>query len=216
MSVLPSGLSQFVDKNRAASALFVVVAVGFLCLALQPVAPWLFKWPAALQIPAAEWIGTGLGFILEAFKPIARGFSALMSYPMAGANFLFVSTPWPITIGVVTAVGWYIGGWRMAALGLFGLLFVLASGYWVEGMNTLALVAVSVPLALLAGLAIGMLAYEYPRFKSPVQAVLDVMQTVPLLDSGSDRGVWKQFPGMLALPDRQGNLLLHLHAHTML
>lgn len=179
MSALPDALKLYVDKNRAASSLFVVVAVGFLCLALQPVAPWLFKWPASLQVPAAELIGIGLGVILETFKPVARFFSALMAYPMDGANFLFVSTPWPITIGVVTAIGWYIGGWRMAALGLFGLLFVLASGYWVEGMNTLALVAVSVPLALLAGLVIGLLAYEYPRFKGPVQALLDIMQTVP-------------------------------------
>ncbi|MEP2558342.1 MAG: ABC transporter permease subunit, partial [Rhizobiaceae bacterium] len=179
MSAKPVSLKNYMEKNSAAAALFAVVVIGFLCLALQPVAPWLFKWPASLQIPATEWIGTGLGFLLETFKPIARGFSAMMAYPMSGANFLFVSTPWPITIGVVTAIGWYIGGWRMAALGLFGLLFVLASGYWVEGMNTLALVAVSVPLALMGGLAIGILAYEYPRFKGPVQALLDIMQTVP-------------------------------------
>ena len=179
MNLLPASLQQYFAKNSAAAAMFLVVVVGFLCLALQPVAPWLFKWPVILQVPAAEWIGSGLGFVLEAFKPVARGFSALMAYPMDGANYLFVATPWPITIGVVTAIGWYIGGWRMAALGLFGLLFVLASGYWVEGMNTLALVAVSVPLALIAGLAIGILAYEYPPIKGAVQALLDIMQTVP-------------------------------------
>ncbi len=46
-------------------------------------------------------------------------------------------------------------------------------------MATLALVAVSVPLALLMGGAIGLLANEFPRFKSAIQTVLDVMQTVP-------------------------------------
>ena len=179
MAGVPDNVRHYVEKNVGASALFAVVIVGFICLFLQPVAPWLFKWPAALQIPATEWIGSGLGWFLEAFKPVARGFSALMGYPMMWANVLFVSTPWPITIGIVTAIGWYIGGLGMAALGLIGLGFVLASGYWVEGMNTLALVAVSVPLALMAGLAIGILAYEYPRVKGVVQAVLDVMQTVP-------------------------------------
>ena len=166
-------------RSSHAGPLFLAVAVGFLCLALQPVAPWLFKWPAILQIPATEWIGAGLGWVLDWLKPVARGFSFLMGYPMRWTNALFVLTPWPITIGVVTALGWYIGGWRMAALGAVGLGFVLASGYWVEGMNTLALVAVSVPLALVAGLAIGMLAYEYPRIKGVVQALLDIMQTVP-------------------------------------
>ena len=67
----------------------------------------------------------------------------------------------------------------MAALGFVGLSFVLGSGYWVESMNTLSLVAVSVPLALLVGGGIGILANEVPRIKSAVQTVLDVMQTVP-------------------------------------
>ena len=154
-------------------------AVGLLCISLSPFIPWLVEWPAALTVPANDWIGAVTEFILAWMKPTARLFADLLGYPMAWANFLLVSTPWPIVIGVVTAIGWYLGGWRMAALGLLGLGFVIASGYWVESMNTLALVAVSVPLALLAGLAIGMFAYEYPRFRAIVQAVLDFMQTVP-------------------------------------
>ena len=67
----------------------------------------------------------------------------------------------------------------MAALGCTGLSFVLFSGYWVESMNTLALVSVSVPLALTMGLLIGILAYEVPRVRKGLEAVLDVMQTVP-------------------------------------
>lgn len=67
----------------------------------------------------------------------------------------------------------------MAAIGL-GL--VVASGYWVQGMNTLALVAVSVPLALLVGAGIGIVANEFPRFREPVQALLDVM--VKFFESG--------------------------------
>ncbi len=154
-------------------------AIGLVCLALGPFLPWLIEWPAALTVPANEWIGAVMEVILAWMKPSARLFADLLDYPMAGANFLLVSTPWPIVIGVVTAIGWYLGGWRMAALGFLGLSLVLASGYWVESMNTLALVAVSVPLALIAGLAIGIFAYEYPRLRSVVQAVLDFMQTVP-------------------------------------
>ncbi|WP_369682723.1 ABC transporter permease [Roseovarius sp. M141] len=68
---------------------------------------------------------------------------------------------------------------RLALLGFAGLSFVVASGYWVESMNTLSLVAVSVPLALILGGATGILANEMPRVKSAVQTVMDVMQTVP-------------------------------------
>ena len=160
-------------------AALITALVGALCLALEPVAPWLGAWPKAWVLPATDWAGTVMTAFLAWFKPVARLFSAVMVYPMDAANWVLNATPWPLVIGIVTALGWYLGGAAMAALGLGGLGFVLASGYWHEGMNTLALVAVSVPLALLVGGAIGILANEVPRIRVAVQAVLDIMQTVP-------------------------------------
>ena len=165
--------------SPAARAAWGGAVIGLVCIVLASAFPWLGEWPAALTIPASEWIGFVMQGVLSWLKPAARLFSELLAYPMNWANVLLVTTPWPIVIGVVTATGWYLGGWRMAALVLIGLSFVLASGYWIESMNTLALVAVSVPLALIAGLAIGVLAYEFPSVRQIVQAVLDVMQTVP-------------------------------------
>jgi len=166
-------------SNKSVAAALVTVLIGAICLALEPFAPWLVKFPAIWTVPASDWVGTWLETILGAIKPVARWFSWAMGYPMAWANFALAQTPWPLVIGVTTAIGWYLGGLRMALLGFIGLSFVLASGYWVESMNTLALVAVSVPLALIVGGGIGVLANEFPRVKAAVLTVLDVMQTVP-------------------------------------
>ncbi len=165
--------------TAGAQAALITVIVGAVCLVLEGVAPWLVKWPAAWELPATQWVGAFLDWFLNGIKPAARLFSDLMAYPMNWANFVLGNTPWPILIGIVTALGWYLGGLPMAALGFLGLSFVLASGYWAESMNTLALVAVSVPVALIMGGAIGILANEVPRVKVFVQAVLDIMQTVP-------------------------------------
>ncbi len=173
-----SGLSRLTAR-RGAFAAVVTALIGIICVALSGAAPWLVTWPAALTVPMTEWIGTGLGAFLEAIKPGARFISYLLDFVMAGANALLVDTPWPIIIGIVTALGWYIGGLRMAALGFIGFTLVLLSGYWAQSMNTLALVLVSVPLALILGGSIGILAYEVPRVRRVVQSVLDVMQTVP-------------------------------------
>ena len=170
---------RLVRLTAGAQAALAALIVGALCLALEPVVPWLVEWPAAWVLPATDWVGAALTWGLEGVKPVARLFSEVMRYPMDGANFALNGTPWPIVVGLVTALGWYLGGLPMAALGFLGLSFVLASGYWSEGMNTLALVAVSVPLALIMGGAIGILANEVPRVKSALQTVLDVMQTVP-------------------------------------
>ena len=165
--------------SSGAMAAIMALLVGAICIALEPVAPWLVKFPTAWTVPAADWIGAGLTWFLDVIKPAMRVISAILAYPMAWANTLFTGMPWPLLIGLVTAVGWFIGGFWMAALGFVGLGFVLATGYWLEGMATLALVAVSVPLALFTGGVIGVLANEFPRFKNAIQTILDVMQTVP-------------------------------------
>ena len=92
-------------------AALLTALVGALCLLLQPLAPWIVTWPDTLALPATDWIGAGLGWVLDLLKPVARAFSSLMAYPMGWANAALVETPWPITIGAVTALGWYIGGW---------------------------------------------------------------------------------------------------------
>ncbi|MEM7529803.1 MAG: hydroxymethylbilane synthase [Pseudomonadota bacterium] len=162
-------------------AALIVVAVGALCLLLQPYAPWLVAFPAAWTVPATDIVGAGLEAVLNAIKPVMRFVSWLLSFPMAWANAILAGMPWPFVIGLVTAVGWHLGGVRMAALGFLGFGFVLMSGYWTESMNTLSLVAVSVPLAIAAGGLLGILANEYARLRAGLLAMLDAMQTIPTL-----------------------------------
>ena len=165
--------------SKGSLAALVALVVGALCLLLETTMPWLVKFPEALVVPATDWVGAAMTWLLQLIKPIARGFSALMAYPMEATNLILGSSPWILVIAVVTAIGWMLGGVSMALMAVVGLGFVLASGYWAESMNTLSLVAVSVPLALIVGGGIGVLANEYPRFRKPVQAMLDIMQTVP-------------------------------------
>lgn len=169
----------FGGMNMAVKAALVAVIVGTLSMLLEPLLPWLVKWPAAWSLPMADWIDTSLTWFFGTIKPAMRVFSTLIAYPMSWAHALFAATPWPLSIGLITALGWYIGGASLAALGFFGLGFVVATGLWLESMSTLSLVAVSVPLALITGAGIGILANEVPRLRGAIQTVMDVMQTVP-------------------------------------
>ncbi|MCP4206368.1 MAG: ABC transporter permease subunit [Shimia sp.] len=174
-----TGAERKLALTRGSQAALFVLAIALVCRLLGAQFEWLVKWPAALTVPMTDWMTWLVGGFLDVFKPIARTFTFLVSYPMEGVGWLLNALPWPMTVAIVTALGWIIGGLRMAALGFVGLMFVVFSGYWTEGMNTLALVAVSVPLALLLGTAIGIAAFEFPRVKGAVNALLDVMQTVP-------------------------------------
>lgn len=169
-------IDRFSPGTRAAA---LTLLVGLACVIFAPLAPWLVKWPAALTVPATEWIGAVVTWLADALKPLARMGARALSWPMDWAGWVLIQTPFPLTIGAVTALGWHLGGWRMAAGALAGLGFVLVSGYWAPGMTTLSLVAVSVPLALLAGGMTGIVAYKVPLLRRPIHVLLDVMQTVP-------------------------------------
>lgn len=168
-----------VRMTPGAWAAVVTMLTGLACLSLGGALPWLQTWPVGWQLPATDWVGAAVEAGLGWIKPGARAVSGQLGHVMEAVNWLLVGTPAPLFIGLVAALGWRLGGARMAALAILSLGFVLGSGYWSEGMNTLALVAVSVPLALAAGLAIGLLAVEVPRLRGIVQGTLDVMQTVP-------------------------------------
>ena len=139
---------RFSPGTRAAA---LTLLVGLACVIFAPLAPWLVKWPAALTLPATEWIGAVVTWLADALKPLARMGARGLSWPMGWAGWVLIQTPFPLTIGAVTALGWHLGGWRMAAGVLAGLGFVLISGYWAPGMTTLSLVAVTPPASSASG-----------------------------------------------------------------
>lgn len=165
--------------SPGAQAALAAVAIGLLALLLSPLAPWIAAWPDAWTLPVNAWIEWSIGGALDAIKPAARALSDLLGYPMAWANAALTGAPWVLVAGLTVALGLWLGGVRLGLMAVVASAFVLASGYWVESMNTLALVAVSVPLALGLGLALGLLAYEIPRVRKGLTVVFDVMQTVP-------------------------------------
>ena len=106
--------------SPGAKGAVLVAVVGLICLALEPVAPWIMLWPDALTLPISDWIGAGLGAVLGVFKPVARGFSAVLGVPMGWATQLLQIIPWPLFLSGVVALGWYLGGWRMALFAILG------------------------------------------------------------------------------------------------
>ena len=166
-------------RSSAEYTAIVIVASAIVFALLSQFLPWIAQWPAEWTLPATSWIGSTIGGMLETLKPFARAVSALLGLPMNGANNFLTKAPWPLIMGIIAGLAWWIGGLRMAVIAMISMLFVLLSGYWRESMATLALVTVSVPLALMIGLAIGILAHETAWARKLIETILDVMQTVP-------------------------------------
>jgi glycine betaine/proline transport system permease protein len=92
-----------------------------------------------------------------------------------------IEAPWFTTVIGLTAIAFVVSGLRpalttLAMLGLIGFL-----GVWALAMDTLSQVLVATALAVVLGVALGVLAAESNRFSKVMRPISDVLQTLPQL-----------------------------------
>lgn len=157
--------------------LVLAVVLGFI--ALQGIYPALTSYPARWQMPMSDWLNAAMTWFVDNTKPVFRAVSALMLYPMSGAIALLNWLPWPVICVVSVLIAYRAGRARLSLFTGASLAYVLAVGLWADTMNSLALVAVSVPLAIGVGFGLGVLGYFSQRAERILQPMMDVTQTVP-------------------------------------
>lgn len=156
-----------------------VLVFTALCLALRSPLPWLVAYPKEWILPVAVWINDFFDVFITLFKPVFRGITALLDGPMRGVRACLQWVPWPVTMVVVAGLALRASGWKLAVFAVVSLAYLVLIGYWRQSMNTLAIVIMAVPLSVIAGFALGVLAERLPRLRAAVEALLDLMQTVP-------------------------------------
>jgi len=172
--------SSAASDSKPAFAPWLVLGIAtVICLMAIDAAPWLKEYPENWVIPMADTITLGSAWFVENFKWVFRGISWILNWPMLAVQSLLQWLPWPLTIALFTIFAHRVGGLRLAVFTGLALGYMAVVGYWSESMNTLALVALSVPLAIGVGLAVGIMAFKSERADRVIQPTLDLMQTVP-------------------------------------
>lgn len=89
--------------------------------------------------------------------------------------------PWFTTVAGLTAIAFVISGLRPALTTLVMLGLIGFMGVWALSMDTLSQVLVATAIAVVIGVALGVLAAESDRFSRAMRPVNDVLQTLPQL-----------------------------------
>ena len=183
-----------------AIALGLSLALWMWGSALLPAA---FDYPKAWRIPAAKWIGGAITWLVKeaalgpiAFSDITRAIAEAVDLPYQTALAILADgvqrqesgqtlqlvppLPWIAVIGLVALIGHWAKGLGLALLmaGCFG--FVAVFGQWHSAMVTLASILVAVPMGVLGGLMMGILAWRYAWLERALRPILDLMQTMPV------------------------------------
>lgn len=173
----PSGA---IPKGGRVLLVWLLVLAAVLALALvQPRFPPLKSFPAAWTLPATDWLNVGMDWVVSVFKPLFRALSALMDTPLQWISAFLAWLPWSAGTVVAVMIGHRAGGRPLAAFTGAALVYILLMGLWAETMNSLALVAVSVPLAVALGFALGVAGFHSARVERFLTPLMDITQTVP-------------------------------------
>jgi glycine betaine/proline transport system permease protein len=167
----------FVQRHPySLAALAIVLVTGVLGL----VSPALQRYPEALQISTGgffselvRWINVNFFDVLESVK------NALLLNVLVPFKRLLGSFPWLGVIALLAFAGWRLAGWRLAFTVAALAFLVAATGQWEKAMITVYLCGISVVIASLIGIPIGIHAAEREKLWRWVQVVIDTLQTLP-------------------------------------
>lgn len=93
---------------------------------------------------------------------------------------VMIETPWPLVVIAFAVICWLAAqSWRLVASVVVTLFVVGLLGLWEDAMSTVSLVLSSTLFAIAIGMPLGIVMNRFKFLSRPMQAVLDVMQTMP-------------------------------------
>ncbi|WP_205625080.1 ABC transporter permease [Geminicoccus roseus] len=142
--------------------------------------PWVAVYPAGWTLSTGPfwadlvaWINVHFFDVLEAIK------NAIVLNVLVPVRRFMTGLPWPWVLFVTVLAGWRLGGILLAGMVLAFGLFIVFTGQWQNAMLTVYLCGVSVVIAAMIGIPLGILSGLNERFWRVMQAVIDTLQTLP-------------------------------------
>jgi glycine betaine/proline transport system permease protein len=159
-----------------AAALALLAASALAALAL----PALARWPEGATLTTGTALARGVEWInLHHFDRIEAVKDATLLWLLVPVKRALLSLPWAGVALVLAALGWRLGGLRLAALGLAVPVLIAATGQWEKAMVTVYLCGISTLIAMAIGVPLAVLVADRPRAWGATRALLDTAQTLP-------------------------------------
>ncbi|MGI9502453.1 MAG: ABC transporter permease subunit, partial [Geminicoccaceae bacterium] len=131
----------------------IITVVSAVLAMITPLAQTL---PKDYTITTAPfWDGVVDFMTVNLHGPLSVVKDGLLLNVLIPLRSAFQAVPWVAAVFLVTAIGWRLGGWKLAATVAGFILFIAFSGFWERALITAYMVAFAVFLCVLIGVPIG-------------------------------------------------------------
>ena len=165
--------------DRGVYQWFAIILITLGLIVAQPHIDWLTVYPKYLIVPFADWLNAIMDWLVTHLGWLFMGVSWLLEWPIKGVRVILQALPWSVTGFLICLVAFIASGWKLTLFTLASCLYMVIIGYWSESMNTLSLVTISVPMAILLGFGLGVWAFNSRQAERVILPMLDILQTVP-------------------------------------
>ena len=156
-----------------------LAALTLLLYLFSSQVPSLNAYPDAWVASPTDAMNKGMRAFVDAFGPIFKFIGWLLEWPIWAAQNILRILPWSVVAVLFIALGYAASGWRLAVFVVISLLYMAGIGFWAESMNSLAIVLISVPMAVAVGFGFGVWGAYSERAKRVIMPMLDLLQTIP-------------------------------------
>lgn len=131
------------------------------------------------RIRVGEWIESGFDWLQENLGVFFDALSDGIETTVGALSGALLTPPAMVTVAILALLAWLAGTWKLGAMSLIGLTFIISMDQWSNAMDTLSLVVIAALIALLIGIPLGVLAARSDRVSRVIRPVMDLMQTMP-------------------------------------
>lgn len=177
--------------GNAPRAALVLLGIALLLVLGRSLLPAGFmRPPEGLVLPFADWINAIFAFLRDdlGLMQVTRAFAAMLEWLLdVTANLLYGKNrwprigplPWSVVAVSMAALGWALGGWRLAALSGGTFVWIAVMGQWQWAMETLSVIVVAAPFSILLGLVVGTIAWRWTWAARVMNPILNIAQSLP-------------------------------------
>jgi glycine betaine/proline transport system permease protein len=181
-------LSPASEAGRRLPPTVLILAFVIVSLLIAKFIPPLDIWPQDWLVPVRDWVTAFFAWFSGVAKPVTRAISWVLSLPLALVeallyrglpNWELPPLPWVAIVFGAGVLGHWIAGVRLALFCAACTFYLAVFGLWPDAMQTLAIVLVTVPLAAITGLLLGVWATRNRRIEKALNGIFDIMQATP-------------------------------------
>lgn len=169
--------AEWLQRHRLLVIWLGLCAAGF---ALAQLVPYFHEVERKQALSVAVPIDAAMDQVIRLIAPVTawlRWF--LITFVLIPMRDAYLWLPFTAVLALLAAIGWAIGGLRSAlvCLAYFGLIAL--SGWWDRAMITVYMVNISVLVAAVIGLPLGIWAARRPARATRILLICDTAQTFP-------------------------------------